>query len=101
MSQHLKYYEDYEKKQLTAVRDRRQVSRKFLSNFKKGRACEDCKLGFPYYILQFDHVRGTKSGNLSDLARTVSVEELLLEIEKCDLVCGNCHAHRSWMRAKK
>ena len=96
-----RYFDDYELKELTAVRDRRQVVRKFLSNYKKGKACIDCKIGFPYYILQFDHVRGIKKANLSDYARVATMEELLEEIAKCDLVCGNCHAHRTWMRSRK
>ena len=97
----LHYYSEYEVKLKTAVRDRRQVARKFLTDFKKDKACVDCRIGYPYYILQFDHCRGKKAGNLSDLARLYSIEQLIEEIDKCDLVCGNCHAHRTWIRGKK
>lgn len=101
MSINLKYYEEHENKEKTGVRDRRQKARKFLMEYKKGRACADCKVGFPYYILQFDHVRETKVANLSIMARYATIEELLEEIKKCDLVCSNCHAHRTYMRSKK
>jgi hypothetical protein len=101
MSANLRYFDEYEEKIKTAVRDRRQVARKFLTEYKKGKACIDCKMGYPYYILQFDHVRGTKVANLSDLARVATMEEVIEEVAKCDLVCGNCHAHRSYMRSKK
>lgn len=101
MTYNLIYFTDYEEKEKTAVRDRRQLTRKFLTEYKKGKACVDCRQGYPYYILQFDHVRGIKVGNLSDLARYATMEVLIDEIGKCDLVCGNCHAHRTYMRSKK
>jgi hypothetical protein len=43
-------------------------------------------------VLEFDHVRGKKEGNVSDLAiRPVSLEKLQREIDKCEVRCANCH----------
>jgi hypothetical protein len=50
--------------------------------------------------MQFDHVRGEKLGDVSALIRTAPHAVVLAEIEKCDLVCANCHADRTYRRAQ-
>lgn len=42
--------------------------------------------------MHFHHVRGTKKFNINKGRVSTSIKELLAEIEKCDLVCPNCHA---------
>lgn len=66
---------------------------------KTGQPCLDCKETFPHYIMDFDHVRGEKLGNIEVIAREGNEEKLLAEIAKCDLICANCHRHRTWMRS--
>lgn len=58
--------------------------------------CLDCNKSFPYYVMQFDHI-GEKSYNVTQLV-TNSWNKLLKEIEKCEIVCANCHAIRTWKR---
>jgi hypothetical protein len=48
--------------------------------------------------MEFDHVRGVKLGNIEKIAREGDMQKLLDEIAKCDLICGNCHKHRTWLR---
>lgn len=79
-------------------KDKRQTSRKLIIVLKTGRPCLDCKELYPHYMMDFDHVRGVKVGNIYDLAREGDIAKLLKEIEKCDLVCSNCHRHRTYMR---
>jgi hypothetical protein len=57
----------------------------------------DCGVKYPPYIMDFDHVRGTKKFSIS-LAprRCLSIERLLEEVEKCDVVCSNCHRERTF-----
>ena len=66
----------------------------------KSRPCADCGVQYPYYVMDFDHRDGaTKSFMLSDITRATS-KSLLREIEKCDVVCANCHrerTHRRWV----
>lgn len=45
--------------------------------------------------MEFDHCRGTKSGNVMVMASKVSRAVLLQEIAKCDIVCANCHKIRT------
>ena len=60
--------------------------------------CMDCKQSFPPICMDFDH-RGDeeKLFNISQ-ATTASVEILLAEIAKCDVVCSNCHRVRGALR---
>jgi len=66
---------------------------------KTGRACADCGEVFPPYVLDFDHRDpSTKLAKVSALVFSGSKELLLAEIEKCDLVCSNCHRKRTHER---
>ncbi len=49
--------------------------------------------------MQWDHLPGTKKlGNVSEMASNRSIEEAEEEISKCELVCANCHAVRTFSR---
>lgn len=67
-------------------------------NTLKDKPCLDCGREFPPCAMQFDHVRGKKIMNVSRMAkRTFSRKKLLAEIAKCELVCANCHAIRTFI----
>jgi len=65
----------------------------------KARPCADCGVQYHYAVMQFDHVRGEKKFALG--GGTIcshgykAIEE---EAAKCDVVCANCHAMRTWKR---
>ena len=59
--------------------------------------CTDCGNLYADEAMQFDHVRGEKKFNLSQ-ADTRSFKSVLEEIEKCEVVCSNCHAVRTRKR---
>lgn len=59
--------------------------------------CIDCRVEFRHWVLQFDHVRGRKLGNVCDMLIQPE-EQLRKEIAKCDVVCANCHADRTYQR---
>lgn len=66
---------------------------------KDGKPCTDCKVAWPYYVLQFDHVRGPKLGNVAEMVgAALSWASIEAEIAKCELVCANCHAARTHVR---
>jgi len=58
----------------------------------------DCKISYPYYMMDFDHVRGTKHSNVAELINTLSKKRLDEEIAKCEIVCSNCHRARTYIR---
>jgi hypothetical protein len=63
----------------------------------KSRPCMDCGHSFLPFVMDLDHVRGKKLFGLS-ACRFYSVAAIKTEIEKCDIVCSNCHRLRTWAR---
>jgi hypothetical protein len=62
----------------------------------KARPCADCGQAFDPAAMQWDHLPGfEKAGNVSEFARKHNRRMVLAEIEKCELVCANCHAIRT------
>ncbi len=60
--------------------------------------CADCKKSFPPYVMDFDHVRGTKVKNIAHMVARATKKELEAEIAKCEVVCSNCHRERTHQR---
>ncbi len=70
-----------------------------IRNYKNLIPCYDCRKNYPWHCITFDHRdRGTKVGDIMHMAGSVSLEALIKEIHKCDLVCRNCHALREFKR---
>jgi hypothetical protein len=66
----------------------------FLNALKLGVPCADCQEVFPPVCIDFDHVRGEKIKGLSGMW-SWSRSRILAELEKCELVCANCHRLRT------
>jgi hypothetical protein len=82
------------------TRDRRNKTRVFILNYKiENNICTDCEISYPPHILQFDHLRD-KSFQISTKGiKDKSIDQIKEEIEKCQIVCANCHSHRTYMRS--
>ena len=62
----------------------------------KSRPCMDCGGTFPPECMDFDHRDPkTKRHSLAQMAE-YSMESIMSEISKCDLVCANCHRTRTF-----
>ncbi len=62
--------------------------------------CVDCGIKYPPHVMDFDHVRGVKVDDISRMVRVrVGERRLQAEINKCDVVCANCHRERSHQRS--
>ena len=78
---------------------RRVVLNEYVRTLKAANPCPDCNVNYPYYVMDFDHVRGEKIGDVAIMVHEVVTLELLREeIEKCDIVCANCHRERTFGR---
>jgi len=63
----------------------------------KSQPCHDCKQSFDTCCMDFDHRIGTeKKYNIGSMfAHHYSRELIQQELDKCDLVCANCHRIRT------
>ena len=66
----------------------------YLYNYLLEHPCVQCGEGDPV-VLEFDHLdRATKVNNVSQLVR-FGRKMMLAEIEKCEVLCCNCHRRRT------
>jgi hypothetical protein len=67
-------------------------------------SCFDCGLACTidnWFVFDWDHrVPADKNFTISELKHHVSAARLMSEIAKCDLVCSNCHRHRTHRQIK-
>ena len=80
------------KRRTTASREK---ARTELKRLKESNPCSDCGKHYPHYVMEFDHLNPLeKKGCVSELANS-GIKMMLAEIEKCELVCANCHRERT------
>lgn len=75
---------------------RKSIYRRLVDSLKDN-PCVDCGLRFPPECMDFDHVRGIKLFQIGQMGHR-RPDALLEEIEKCDVVCANCHRIRTRKR---
>lgn len=67
----------------------------------KSRPCAECGVTFHPAVMDFDHVRGEKVADVAEAYRRLfSPQRFMAEIQKCDLVCANCHRLRTFRRSR-
>ncbi len=69
-------------------------------NDLKAAPCVDCGGRFPAVAMDFDHISGTKLIGISELRHYNSLARLQRELEKCEVVCANCHRVRTAARER-
>ena len=80
--------------QKETMRQRRIARRAFIQKAKSV-PCNDCGKTFPPYVMDFDHRNSNdKTMDVSQMTSR-SLTEIQAEIEKCDVVCSNCHRIRT------
>lgn len=65
--------------------------------YKDNKPCSDCGNLFRYWMLDLDHVRGKKTANVNQI-HMLALHRIKEELEKCDIVCVNCHRIRTHRR---
>jgi len=94
-----RYYSENKAKHKAVVTERKHKAqarnREFIRELLLGSRCLDCS-ETDLRVLEFDHVRGPKSGNIAEMSHSpVSLRSLKAEIEKCEIRCANCHRKRT------
>ena len=73
--------------------------RELVRAIKEKSPCADCGTSYPYYVMDFDHLEASeKINDINFLSSTGRIGALKKEIEKCEVVCANCHRKRSHKR---
>ncbi len=87
-----KYKDDYIKRARAFNIKARERNRQYVMEYKNSHPCSNCNEN-NWMTLDFAHVnRGTKLDNVATLAyRPVSIKRLQAEIDKCKVLCANCH----------
>ena len=68
---------------------------------KESLPCTDCGRTYHHAAMTFDHLPGhEKLGDVGYLMRFASRQLVLDEIAKCEPVCANCHAVRTFTRGR-
>lgn len=101
---------DYDAQYWRMTRDERLRRRKervadrvtWYRELKSAMACTDCSGVFHHAAMHWDHLPGTtKTCEVSELFRRgFRCRTILDEIAKCELVCANCHAVRTFNRSR-
>lgn len=77
----------------------RESLKQLVSEFKN-KPCMDCKQKYPTWVMDLDHRDpSTKEFEIQKLVMNNNKPKLLIELEKCDVVCANCHRMRTARRA--
>jgi hypothetical protein len=77
-------------------RARAEVRTKYLIEFFRTHPCADCGESDPL-VLEFDHLRD-KRFEVTNQFASRNWQEILDEIDKCEVVCANCHRRRTAQR---
>jgi len=88
-----KSHEDFKNK------ERKNQRREWLATLKQ-QPCTDCGQKFHFSAMHWDHLPEYEKKFSISSARDKSKKEILKEIAKCELVCANCHAYRTWLRGQ-
>lgn len=94
-----KYYKENsekQKKQIYAARKRRGENvRQYIRELKESTPCADCGIRYPYYVMDFDHQREKEFLVSRSVTCGKNLDAVKKEIEKCEIVCANCHRIRT------
>jgi len=67
-----------------------QTRRDLINKIKIDRGCAKCGYNAHSAALDFNHIHSDKTFNVSQDPK-VAMHKLLLEIDKCEVLCANCH----------
>lgn len=71
----------------------------YIQQYKDKKVCADCKKIFDYHVLDFDHRNNEKKVDcIGFMVYYASLGAIKEEIQKCDLLCANCHSIRTHKR---
>lgn len=91
------HYQDNKQQYLENISRRKKEIQAFIRD-QKNKPCYDCKKNYPYYVMDFDHLKDKEFNIANAIAHRISKTKILREIRKCEVVCANCHRARTHAR---
>jgi len=97
------WYEANKARRKAKVKTDRLAFVEWLDSLKEGKPCIDCGRRYSTYVMEWDHLPDVvKTLVLADARRAAfSKKRILAELEKCELVCANCHRERTFGPKRK
>lgn len=97
------YYSENRERHLLAIKERHNrivaEHRSKLKDILIASKCSDCPCS-DWRVLEFDHINDDKKGDVTQLIQNGNSWEVILsEINKCEIVCANCHRLRTMTRS--
>lgn len=83
-------YADRREELIKAVAKRRRKIKSLAIEYKGGK-CQICRYKKYQGALELHHVKGKKEFGIGEKGYTRSWEKVKSELDKCILVCSNCH----------
>lgn len=92
-----KDYQNKKERYFERLKNNKRKNREWFEQYKSTLKCERCPENHPG-CLDFHHVNPEeKEGTVSQFAgQTYSIKKTLSEIEKCIVLCSNCHRKLHW-----
>lgn len=97
---YIKNRDEHVRKVRTNQIKRRKELSELLNAYKVERGCTDCGYRLHAEALDFDHLDSKKFGISAARHSLKPMAEIKKEIEKCEVVCANCHRVRTANRRK-
>ncbi len=96
---HNEYQKAYYKKNPRSINESNKRRKAEIDAFlrkAKDVPCTDCGKRYPYYVMDFDHLRDKKIDLSRARQKMWALETIQKEIDKCEVVCSNCHRERTF-----
>lgn len=78
-----------------------QKKQNYVDEYLATHNCVDCNED-DIRVLEFDHIDpNTKIGNIALCVRSMGIDRLKQEIEKCEIRCANCHSIKHYKDRRK
>ena len=89
----------WKKREKARAKRRKNRINSYLNGLKESTPCYDCGRKLPYYCVDFDHLDSSmKVKSLNRLRHAPSVSHIENEVNKCEVICANCHRTREASR---
>ena len=95
-----KHYLINKEKYSQRSREYKQKNIDYVRELKESTPCHDCGKKYPYAVMDFHHLNSDdKEFEINHMLRnTYSMKKILVEMEKCIILCANCHRIRTYRK---